>query len=264
LEYKLELKNAGLMLSSGMDEYESTLIHFDTRYVVNRWVKNDIVSVDEFCCYYIKIGLSPVILRQPVNKQLIFGDLDTLVYIYFDNENGKTIDVELYYMASLNHKPKLVDKSEPDFGKWYRYIRESTFADDGYYYAVAKYNNFCNPVFSDTIKVTVMPKGGVTNVKEGGLESDISIYPDPTSDFITINLESIGACSNENSNGANPIASIEIYDVMGMKVISDVRHLGDVGHLNRIDVSHLPAGVYFVKIAGSNGACSIVEKFVKM
>jgi len=94
--------------------------------------------------------------------------------------------------------------------------------------------------------------------------SNYIIYPNPTSDFITINLESIGACSIENSIGASPIASIEIYDVMGMKVISDVRHLGDVGHLNRIDVSHLPAGVYFMKIVGSNGACSIVEKFIKM
>ena len=75
--------------------------------------------------------------------------------------------------------------------------------------------------------------------------------------------ESIGAFSIENNNGASPIASIEIFDVMGVKVISDVRHLKDVGHLNRIDVSHIPAGVYFVKIGESIGACSIVEKFVK-
>jgi len=94
--------------------------------------------------------------------------------------------------------------------------------------------------------------------------SNYIIYPNPTSDFITISLGSFGACSNENNIGASPIASIEIYDVMGMKVISDVKHLEDVGHLNRIDVSHLPAGVYFVKIVESNGACSIVEKFIKM
>ena len=53
------------------------------------------------------------------------------------------------------------------------------------------------------------------------------------------------------------VSRVEIYDVMGMKVISDVRHLEDVGHLIRIDVSNLSPGVYFVKIGDR------VEKFVK-
>jgi len=50
---------------------------------------------------------------------------------------------------------------------------------------------------------------------------------------------------------------VEIYDVMGVKVTSYVRHLEDVGHLNRINISQLSPGVYFVKVGG------IVEKFVK-
>jgi hypothetical protein len=255
LDYKLELKNTGLMLSSGMDENESTLINFDTRYVVNRWVKNDIVSVDEFCCYYIKIGLSPVIIRQPKNKQIGYGKSDTLVYIYFDNEYGKKLDVELYYMASLIHKPRLVDKSEPDFGKWYRYIRESTFADDGYYYAVAKYNNLCNPVFSDTIKVTVIPKGGITNVNEKGLESDISIYPNPASDYITINLKSSGASSNGNNIWASPIANeIKIYNFLSEMVMFEPIHPMTSSH--RMNIQNLPVGLYIIRIGNYS------EKFV--
>jgi len=30
-----------------------------------------------------------------------------------------------------------------------------------------------------------------------------------------------------------------------------------------MNIEHLATGVYFVKIVASNGACSIVEKFVK-
>jgi len=33
-----------------------------------------------------------------------------------------------------------------------------------------------------------------------------------------------------------------------MSVFSDVQHLGDVGHLKRIDISNLPVGIYFIQI----------------
>lgn len=88
------------------------------------------------------------------------------------------------------------------------------------------------------------------------------IYPNPATDFITINI------SQGSNKGLKPFATndmlIEIYDVMGMIVMSDVQHLGDVGHLKKIDISNLSPGVYFVKIVGSNGDSSIVEKFVKI
>ncbi|MBX3044678.1 MAG: T9SS type A sorting domain-containing protein [Candidatus Kapabacteria bacterium] len=93
-------------------------------------------------------------------------------------------------------------------------------------------------------------------------ESGIEIFPNPASDFITINMESIRACSNGNNNGASPIASIEIFDMLGLEVMNVGTGL-ELSTL-RIDISHLPAGMYFIKIIGSNGACSIVEKFVKL
>jgi len=39
---------------------------------------------------------------------------------------------------------------------------------------------------------------------------------------------------------------------------ADVQHLGDVGHLQRIDVSHLSRGVYYVRIGNRT------QMFVKM
>ena len=79
------------------------------------------------------------------------------------------------------------------------------------------------------------------------------IYPNPASEFITI---------NPGNEGLKPFAEtdeqVEIYNSFGELVLADVQHLRDVGHLRRIDISHLPVGLYFVKIGDR------VEKFVKM
>ena len=92
--------------------------------------------------------------------------------------------------------------------------------------------------------------------------SNYIIYPNPTSDFITISLGSFGACSNENNNVASPNASIEIYDVMGILVTQTPTSVFNsqtkVLDLPRIDISHLPAGVYFMKVGNR------FEKFVKI
>ncbi|MBX3044215.1 MAG: T9SS type A sorting domain-containing protein [Candidatus Kapabacteria bacterium] len=54
---------------------------------------------------------------------------------------------------------------------------------------------------------------------------------------------------------------MQIFDMLGIEIMSVGTGL-DLS-TQRIDVSHLPAGVYFIRINCSNGACSIVEKFVK-
>ena len=101
-----------------------------------------------------------------------------------------------------------------------------------------------------------------TSVENENSRNIMNIAPNPATDFITINMGSIGACSNENNNGSSPIASIEIYDVIGVLVAqtptSVFNSQTENSELLRIDISHLPAGVYFVK-AGNR-----FEKFVKI
>jgi len=79
------------------------------------------------------------------------------------------------------------------------------------------------------------------------------IYPNPATDFITINLDRWSPPSRWTPS------EIEIYDVMGIRIHSTPSasqpHLNE-GNL-RIDVSNLSPGVYFVKIGDR------VEKFVK-
>ncbi len=92
------------------------------------------------------------------------------------------------------------------------------------------------------------PKEGVRLMQELGYlsvvennKSDILFSPNPASDYIEINLD-----RRTPPDRWSP-SYVEIYNTLGECVISDVRHLEDVGHLKRIDVSQLPAGVYFVR-----------------
>ena len=81
-------------------------------------------------------------------------------------------------------------------------------------------------------------------------------YPNPASDFITIQL---------SNKGLQPFAAgdkVQIFDILGIEVISVGTGLdlstqpNDLSTL-RINVSHLPAGVYFIRMGDR------VEKFVK-
>jgi len=128
--------------------------------------------------------------------------------------------------------------------------------------------HFSNPVFL-TPKNPLITSGprilkyiGKINSVNDKSTNLLKLSPNPATYFITINLESIGACSNENSNGASPIASIEIYDVMGILVAQTPTSVlnGQTGTSDplKINVSHLSPGVYFVKVGNR------IEKFVKI
>ena len=87
----------------------------------------------------------------------------------------------------------------------------------------------------------------------------ISVYPNPTSGQLIISLP------NPSEGGAYTAEDIEIYDVLGQKVLAPLSppeggksplSFGE-GQGVRLDVSHLPAGVYFLRIGDK------VMKFVK-
>ena len=122
-----------------------------------------------------------------------------------------------------------------------------------------RYNIFCElfyeSEFGDKMKHTILYVVNVdksTDIEENSDKDKINVYPNPATDFITIILQpSEGLKPSEGSE-------VEIYNSFGELVLADVQHLGDVGHLLRIDVSHLPVGLYFVKIGNR------IEKLVKM
>ncbi len=81
----------------------------------------------------------------------------------------------------------------------------------------------------------------------------MTISPNPASEYIEINLERWAPLSRWSPSGEE----VRIYNTFGELVISDVQHLGDVGHLKRIDISHLPVGLYFIQIGNYS------QKFIK-
>jgi hypothetical protein len=115
---------------------------------------------------------------------------------------------------------------------------------------LARHNNDCNPVSTDTIKVTVIPKGIVAGVNENSIESYFSIQPNPASEFITIQIQpSLGF---EPSEGYQ----VQIIDVLGIEVMSESIHPMTQSH--RMNIERLPSGVYYIRIGDR------VEKFLKM
>jgi hypothetical protein len=78
------------------------------------------------------------------------------------------------------------------------------------------------------------------------LENSINIHPNPTTGELTID------------NGQLTIENIEIFDIYGRKLSSLTSHPAPRTSLN---ISHLPAGMYFVKISTDEGM--VVKKVIK-
>ncbi|MBX3042829.1 MAG: T9SS type A sorting domain-containing protein [Candidatus Kapabacteria bacterium] len=87
-----------------------------------------------------------------------------------------------------------------------------------------------------------------TDVTEYQNKNELVLFPNPTSDFITIQTSEVLETSE--------VSKIQIFDVLGIKVMSESIHPMTSNH--RMNVKKLPAGVYFIRIG------TRVEKFVKM
>lgn len=84
-----------------------------------------------------------------------------------------------------------------------------------------------------TVITIIAENSGVLDVEKESLNSKISIYPNPSSDFISIT----------NIVGATPI---RITNITGQTVISTVVDVNN----NQVDIKELSKGFYFVEIKG--------------
>ncbi len=84
----------------------------------------------------------------------------------------------------------------------------------------------------------------------------VYIYPNPASDFITIQIQTSDVLETSD------VFNVQIFDVLGIEVGQSSLIVNDsqtrASDLLRIDVSHLSAGVYIIRIGDK------VEKFVKI
>ena len=105
------------------------------------------------------------------------------------------------------------------------------------------------PVFGKFIGYStgIVPQPGV-------IIGSIKVYPDPVNDLLHINIQ-----STTIKNG-----DLSIQNILGQTVINETSlvNLG-AGATSTIDVSNLPAGMYFVRLTDKNTNSTLTTKFVK-
>ncbi len=104
---------------------------------------------------------------------------------------------------------------------------------DYYYRLVATYNG--NTIYSDTYQYTT----GILGISDFFDNEQISIYPNPTTDFVNIKLKTHGIAS-----------SIEFYDIVGKLI-----NLGDKLNSSdfiKIDITKFEKGIYILKVNFEN------------
>lgn len=74
------------------------------------------------------------------------------------------------------------------------------------------------------------------SVSENEISNSVKLYPNPARDFITIESKSV------------KLSSVDMYNVLGAKVLST-----ELSNNNRVNVSNLGKGVYFMKLYAEEG-----------
>ncbi len=115
-------------------------------------------------------------------------------------------------------------------------ISDVTVHEAGNYDCVI--TGICNEITSDVATLDVAT--GVENI-----EKNISVYPNPATDFITIDIK--------NSDNGN----VQIIDITGTVIYSTVIK----NHSAVLNIKNQPAGMYFVKITTNNN--SVVKEIIK-
>ena len=104
-----------------------------------------------------------------------------------------------------------------------------------------------NSMGSDTKALSIKIEDGV-GIEELRIENgELRIFPNPTRGKLTID------------NGQLTMDNVEVFDVYGRKQKTIINY--QLSIINSIDISHLPAGIYFVKIRTEAG--EVVKKVVK-
>jgi len=105
--------------------------------------------------------------------------------------------------------------------------------------------NATNNVGSDTKELTI--RIGSVGIEETLRATSVKVYPNPTTGKLSVSSEQLS------------VESIEVFDVYGRKLLSHHLITSSSNHL--IDIFHLTAGTYFLKIATETG--TVTKKIIK-
>ncbi|NOZ47272.1 MAG: T9SS type A sorting domain-containing protein, partial [Chlorobi bacterium] len=172
------------------------------------------------------------------------GDLDCLIATYEDYHSNGAV---LYFKnTGTDTEPQFVEQTGID--NPFAGIAESQYF---VYPAMADIDNDGDDdlmlgTFSSSI-LFYKNKTINTKVAENAINSSVNIYPNPTGSILNIKLD----------NNNNELNSIELFDYLGKKI----EVLEQLDNEVELDVSYLPAGMYFIKI--TQGDKVKTAKFMK-
>jgi outer membrane protein assembly factor BamB len=206
--------------------------------------------------------------------EIIFGTSggDLVILNSLSGESEQIIDLEAHIGKEfyINNAPVIGDFNQnglldvfiiggktdyPDFSNNYGRAYAIEFEEgDG-----PEWKMFQNNIYrTSAIEITN------TSVENPNKINKLIVSPNPAEDYIEISINSHSVNDETVNKGLQPLGGeIEIYNLLGEKVLSmssaggGVPIYRDGGGQVKLDVSHLPKGVYFVKIG------DYVKKFVK-
>ena len=193
-----------------------------------------------------------------------FGYLHEPTFGYFNGNEFKLIDSTVTGLKSNYIEPLGTDRYNNvwlscssglvryDGKTWQLFDTTNTDLPTNTFSSISfdSFNNIWLGTDKGLLVINFGEDGVVLDVDEHKKQAHLSVTPNPATDYIEIPLES------HTLNGE--VENVKIYDVLGIEQhVSFAATPLSEGNL-RLDVSSLPAGVYFVRVGGQ------VLKFVKL
>ena len=108
------------------------------------------------------------------------------------------------------------------------------------------------PAFSSKILLKVAGSYRPTGIESNAFAKELALYPNPSTGLVNVVLPAMNAQTSE----------IQVYDFSGRMVTSKPIQLSSSEQIIQVDASGLTAGMYFIKVATSEGL--LQKKFVKV
>ncbi len=120
-----------------------------------------------------------------------------------------------------------------------------------YYYRIKQVNFDGTPLLSKIVNAQIIAAQTELNNLE-----DVAVYPIPATDNLTVDFSGL------NMNADSKIAILEIYNVLGVKLLQKEVDLMLGGRIQELNISQFAKGLYFITI--TQGASRRTVKFEKM
>ena len=194
--------------------------------------------------------------------QITRDDADSLVKAYLQSEN--VVYNRLYVNLNAPNEAGIVittsqqEVVKASYACWTYYLNENERSQCRYLFVKEDNGNLLEVIASNDLGQSDLTQwetlDNVGIVETGCALSLPQIYPNPTTGKLTISLPN-------SEGGAYDVESVEIYDVLGKRqYLSAPSLLERAGGEVIIDISTLPAGIYYLSLYGEK---RVIYKVIK-